>query len=148
MIKFMKITKIQVKYFCIITLGGNISSIILGILHYVIGLNIVIGTIFSTIIVLTWFLNTLLIIINDYKIVKSSHEGKRINYLGYGFIGVQIIAIFLLVGGLFILNANWFSPILRYSLIFIGFFSFFSYGTIFSYINLKAIDYREVWKLE
>ena len=144
----MKITKERVKYFCIITLGGNISSIILGILHYVIGLNIVIGTIFSTIIVLTWLLNTLLIIINDFKIVKSSHEGKRINYLGYGFIGVQIIAIFLLVGGLFILNANWFSPILRYSLIFIGFFSFFTYGTIFSYINLKTIDYREVWKLE
>jgi hypothetical protein len=148
MIKIMKIRKEQVKYLCMILFGANISSIILGILHYIIGLNIIIGTIFSIIIVLTWFLNSILIILNDFKIVKNSPAGKRINYLGYGFIGVQIIAIFLLVGGLFLLNANWFSPLLQYTLIVIGFFSFFTYGTIFSYLNLKTVDNREVWKFE
>jgi hypothetical protein len=144
----MKIRIKQVKYLCTIVFGANIASIILGFLHYVIGLNIVIGTIFSIIIVLSWFLNTVLIIFTDHKVVKSTPDGKRINYFGYGFLGVQIIAIFLLVGGLFILNANWFSPVFRYSLILIGFFSFFGYGSVFSYINLKSIGNREVWKLE
>jgi len=146
--KIMKIGKEQIKYLYIILFGANISSIILGILHYIIGLHIVIGTIFSIIIVLSWFLNNLLIIFNDFKIVKNNSAGRRLNRLGYGFLGVQIIAIFLLVGGLFLLNANWFSPLLQYSLIVIGFFSFFTYGSVFSYLNIKAIDNREVWKFE
>jgi len=69
MIKIMKIRKEQVKCLCMILFGANISSIILGILHYIIGLNIIIGTIFSIIIVLTWFLNSILIILNDFKII-------------------------------------------------------------------------------
>jgi len=146
--KIMKIGKEQIKYLYTILFGANISSIILGILHYIIGLHIVIGTIFSIIIVLSWFLNNLLIIFNDFKIVKNNSAGRRLNRLGYGFLGVQIIAIFLLVGGLFLLNANWFSPLLQYSLIVIGFFSFFTYGSVFSYLNIKAIDNREVWKFE
>jgi len=146
--KVMKIRKEQVKYLCIIAFGANISSILLGILHYIIGLHIAIGIIFSIIIVLSWFLNNILIILNDFKIVKSSPEGKKLNRLGYGFLGVQIIAIFLLVGGLFLLNANWFSPLLQYTLIVIGFLSFFTYGSAFSYLNIKAIDNREVWKFE
>ncbi|MHA1355474.1 MAG: hypothetical protein ACTSR1_09910 [Candidatus Heimdallarchaeota archaeon] len=144
----MKIGREQVKYVCMILLGANIASIILGILHYIIGLNVVVGTIFSILIVLVWLLNVTLIIFNDYKIVKNSPIGKRINRLGYGFLGVQIFAIFFLVGGLFLLNANWFSPALQYSLIWIGFFSFFVYGSLFSYLNIKALDNREVWKIE
>jgi len=144
----MKIGREQIKYVCMILLGANITSIILGILHYIIGLNIVVGTIFSILIVLAWFLNVALIIFNDYKVVKSNSIVKRINRLGYGFLSVQIIAIFFLVGGLFLLNANWFSPALQYSLIWIGFFSFFVYASLFSYLNIKALDNREVWKIE
>jgi hypothetical protein len=121
---------------------------ILGSLHYIIGLNIVIGTILSIAIVLSWLLNSILIVINDFKIEKSNSIGKKINRLGYGFLGVQIIAIFLLVGGLFLLNANWFSPFMQYSLILIGYFSFFAYGSVFSYLNLRVLDNREVWKGE
>jgi hypothetical protein len=144
----MKFGREQVKYICIILFGANITSIILGILHYIIGLNIIIGTIFSILIVLAWFLNISLIIFDDYKVVKSSSIGKRINRFGYGFVGVQIIVVFSLVGGLFTLNADWFSPALQYSLIWIGFFSFFVYASLFSYLNLKALSNREVWKLE
>jgi hypothetical protein len=144
----MKFGREQVKYICIILFGANITSIILGILHYIIGLNIIIGTIFSILIVLAWFLNISLIIFDDYKVVKSSSIGKRINRFGYGFVGVQIIVVFSLVGGLFTLNADWFSPALQYSLIWIGYFSFFVYASLFSYLNLKALSNREVWKLE
>ena len=144
----MKFGREQVKYICIILFGANIASIILGILHYIIGLNIVIGTIFSILIVLVWFLNVALIVFDDYKVVKNSSIGKRINRFGYGFVGVQIIAVFCLIGGLFTLNANWFSPVLQYSLIWIGFFSFFVYASLFSYLNIKALNNREVWKFE
>ncbi|TFF99293.1 MAG: hypothetical protein EU542_09170 [Promethearchaeota archaeon] len=144
----MKIGKKYIKYLCIFLLVTNLCSILLAIFHYFIGLNIVVGTLFSILIVISWFLNILLIIFTDYKIVKSSTTGKRINRLGYGFLAVQIIAIFLLVGGLFLLNASWFTPLLQYSLILIGFLSFFIYGAIFSYFNIKALDNREVWKFE
>lgn len=144
----MKFGREQVKYICIILFGVNIASIILGILHYIIGLNIIIGTIFSILIVLAWFLNIALIVFDDYKVIKNSSIGKRINRLGYGFVGAQIIAVFFLIGGLFILNANWFSPALQYSLIWIGFFSFFVYASLFSYLNIKALENREVWKFE
>ncbi|MBN2156238.1 MAG: hypothetical protein JW776_09355 [Candidatus Lokiarchaeota archaeon] len=144
----MKISKKMIKYLCIISFGANIALILMGIFHYFIGLNIVFGTSFSILIVLSWFLNIILIVYNDYKIVKSSLMGKKIHHLGYGFVGVNIIDIILLVAGLFLLNANWFSPILQYSLIIFGFFSFFIYGSIFSYLNLKSLDKREVWQFE
>ena len=139
----MKFGREQIKYMCIILFGANIASIILGILHYVIGLNIIIGTIFSILIVLVWFLNIALIVFDDYKVIKNSSIGKRINRFGYGFVGVQIIAVFFLVGGLFILNANWFSPALQYSLIWIGFFSFFAYASLFSYQNRLSLRRTE-----
>jgi len=144
----MIIRKKYVKYLCMILLIMNLLSVLLSILHYFIGLNIIIGSLFSILIVVSWFLNIALIIFTEYKVVKSSPTGKKINRLGYGFLAVQIVAILLLVGGLFLLNASWFTPLLQYSLILIGFFSFFVYGAIFSYFNLKALDLREVWKIE
>jgi hypothetical protein len=144
----MRIQNKQIKYLCIIIFVANISSIILGVLHYFIGLNIIIGNIFSILIVISWFLNVGLIIFDEYKVDKSSILGKKINLLGYGFLFVHIIAILLLVGGLFLLNANWFSPLLQYSLILTGFISFFTYGAIFTYFNYKSLDSREVWKFE
>ncbi len=146
--KMIKIGKKHFKYLCIFLLATNLCSIILGFLHYIIGLNIVVGTLFSILIVVSWFLDISLLIFTDYKIVKSNPVGKRINRLGYGFLVVQIIAILFLVGGLFLLHANWFSPLLQYLLIFVGFFSFFVYGAIFSYFNIQALDNREVWKFE
>jgi len=144
----MKIGQKYVKYLCILLFAMNLISILFGILHYFIGLNIVVGTLYSILIVICWFLNISLIIITDYKVVKSRPIGKRINRLGFGFLAVQIVAIFLLVGGLFLLNASWFTPLLQYSLILIGFLSFFAYGAIFSYFNIKALEVREVWKFE
>lgn len=144
----MKVQKKQVRVYFIITLGMNIASIILGLLHYLIGLNIIFGIIFSVILGITWFLNIVLLILNDYKVVKSNPIGKKLNLLGYGFIGFQIIAIFFLVGGIFFLNADWTTPFVQYLLIAIGFFGYFIYGSFFSYINIKKIEIREVWKFE
>ncbi len=144
----MKIQKEQIKVYCIITLGMNIASIVLGLLHYIIGLNIVFGIMFSVILGIVWVLNIGLLILNDFKIVKSNPIGKKLNLLGYGFIGFQIIAIFTLAGGIFLLNADWTTPLVQYLLIGIGFFGYFIYGSIFSYINIKKVEIREVWKFE
>ena len=144
----MKIKKEQIKIYCIITLGMNIASIVLGLLHYIIGLNIVFGIMLSIILAIAWVLNIGLLILNDFKIVKSNPIGKKLNLLGYGFIGFQIIAIFTLAGGIFLLNADWTTPLVQYLLIGTGFFGYFIYGSLLSYINIKKVEIREVWKFE
>jgi len=141
--------KIQyIKIFTECSIGLNLATIILGILHYFIGLNAIFGVLFSTIIILAWLFNIFLIVLDEYKTVKGTTIAKRLNLMGYGYLSYQIIAIFLLVGGLFLLNANWFSPLLQFSLIFSGFFGLFIFGTLLSYYHYKSLQTREVWNIE
>lgn len=126
----------------------NLATIVLGILHYIIGLNLVFGVAFSIIIFLAWIFNIFLIIIDEYMIAKESSIGKRLNMVGYGYLLFQIIAILLLVGGLFLYNASWFSPILQYALIWCGFFGLFIFGTLFSFLNYHNSKKNEVWNIE
>jgi hypothetical protein len=136
------------KLYSEINVGLNIATVILGILHYFIGLNLVFGLFFSFLILFTWIFNLILIVIDEYKTVKNNSIGKRLNLLGYGYLFFHIIALILLVGGLFLKNADWFSSVLHYSLIFTGFFGLFIYGTLFSLINYKSFQNREVWNIE
>ena len=138
----------HIKIYVAIIIGLNISTIILGILHNFFGLILFYGYMLSIVIVLTWILNISLIVLDEYKINKNTEMGKKLNLLSYGYIFFQIVAIVLLVAGLFFLNANWFSPILHFILILSGFFGFFVFGSIFSFVNLKSLQSREVWKIE
>jgi len=137
-----------IKIYAEITIGLNISTIILGILHYFLGFILFYGLLLSIVILLAWLFNISLIVLDEYKTVKTTEMGKKLNLLSYGYLFFQIIAILLLVAGLFFLNANWFSPLLQFSLIFCGFFGLFIYGSIFSFINYKTLQNREVWKIE
>lgn len=142
---------LNIKYienFSGISMVINLATIVLGIFHYIIGLNLIFGIIFSIIIFLAWLFNIFLIIIDEYVSVKETATGKRLNILGYGYLFFQIIAILLLVGGIFLFNASWFSPILQYALIWSGFFGLFFYGAIFSFLNYHSSQNKEVWKIE
>ena len=137
-----------IKNFSGISVALNLGTLVLGIFHYMIGLNLIFGILFSVIIFLGWVFNICLIIIDDYLTDKGSAVGKRLNLLGYGYLFFQIIAILLLVGGLFLFNASWFSPILQYGLICSGFFGLFIFGAVFSFFNYRNSKYREGWKIE
>jgi hypothetical protein len=50
----------------------------------------------------------------------------------------------MIAGGLFLLNADWTSAVIQYSLIYSGFFAYFLFGGILSSLNLKQFKKREV----
>ncbi|MCK4282575.1 MAG: hypothetical protein KAX10_10690 [Candidatus Lokiarchaeota archaeon] len=144
----MRIKKNQMNYYFLITLGLNLTSIVMGILYFVIGPDLIFGFLFSIILVISWFLDIGLILLDDFKLAKNNATGKILNRLGYGFVCFQIFGVFCMVGGLFLLNADWTSPLVQYPLIFISFFGFFLFGSILAYLNIKKLDIPEAWNFE
>ncbi len=144
----MRIKKNQMNYYFLITLGLNLTSIVMGILYFVIGPDLIFGFLFSIILVISWFLDIGLVLLNDFKLAKNNATGKILNRLGYSFVIFQIFGAVCMVGGLFFLNADWTSPLVQYSLICIGFFGFFLFGSILAYLNIKKLDIREAWNFE
>lgn len=144
----MRIKKNQMNYYFLITLGLNLTSIVMGILYFVIGPDLIFGFLFSIILVISWFLDIGLVLLNDFKLAKNNATGKILNRLGYSFVIFQIFGAFCMVGGLFFLNADWTSPLVQYSLICISFFGFFLFGSILAYLNIKKLDIPEAWNFE
>jgi len=50
----------------------------------------------------------------------------------------------MIAGGLFLLNADWTSTLIQYSLIYSGIFGYFIFGGILASLNLKQLKKREV----
>ena len=144
----MRIKKNQMNYYFLITLGLNLTSIVMGILYFIIGPDLIFGFLFGIILVISWFLDIGLVLLDDFKLTKNNATGKILNRLGYSFAFFQIFGVFCMVGGLFLLNADWASPLVVYSLICISFFGFFLFGSILAYLNIKKLDIREVWNFE
>jgi hypothetical protein len=144
----VRIQKREMNYYIKITLSMNVISIIMGILYFIVGSGLLFGIIFGIILVGSWLLDIGLIFIDDFTLKKGNKIGKAINRLGYAFIFYQIIAVLVLAGGLFLLNADWATPFIQYFLVFVGFFGFFILGTILSYANMKGLNRKEVWKFE
>ena len=144
----MRFQKHQMNYYSIITLGMNIVSIIMGIFYFVIGPDLIFGVLFGIILVISWFLDIGLVLLDDFNLIKSTPTGKKLNRLGFGYIGFQMIALFCIVAGIFLVNADWMTPLIQYLLVCIGFFGFFLFGSILAYMNIKILNNREVWKFE
>ena len=88
-------------------LGMNIASLLMGIIYFIIGPEMIFGTLFTIILIISWFLDIGLIFLDDLFIMKEHPNGKQINRIGYGFLMVQILATFFFVGGNFLMNAQW-----------------------------------------
>ena len=104
--------------------------------------------IFGIILVISWFLDIGLVLLDDFNLIKSTPTGKKLNRLSFGYIGFQMIALLCIVAGNFFVNADWMTPLIQYLLVFIGFFGFFLFGSILAYMNIKILNNREVWKFE
>lgn len=144
----MALNKRKIEIFSKATFGLNLITIVLGILYSVIGAQYFLVVIFSFIIIVTWISDICLVLINDINVKKDTVVGKRINLLGYSLMLFQIFSVILLVAGLFLLNADWTSNIIQYTLIYLGFYGFFVFGLILSLLNLSKLQLSEVWKFE
>lgn len=144
----MRIKKKQMNNYFLITFGLNLATMVMGILYFVIGPDLIFGFLFGIILVISWFLDIGLVLLDDFKLAKNNATGKILNRLGYCFVFFQIFGAFCMVGGLFLLNADWTSALVHYSLIFISFFGFFLFGSILAYLNIKKLDIPEAWNFE
>ncbi|MHA1294534.1 MAG: hypothetical protein ACTSQJ_17985 [Promethearchaeota archaeon] len=130
----------------------NISTIICGIIYFIIPIYSIFWDIFGVLMVLTWILNFFLIYITGELLKKSNEIGKRINQMCYIFIVFFIIAMLLFVISDLLLsittetNAIWL--FLFVIPVYIGFFGISLFGIYFSYFNLKNLENRGVWKFE
>ncbi|MHA1843574.1 MAG: hypothetical protein ACTSWE_04845 [Promethearchaeota archaeon] len=144
----MIITRRKIKIFNKIALIFNFLTILLGIFYVILGICYFLVLFYSFIIAISWILNIILVLIDDFRINKNNALGRRLNLLGYLFMVVQLICVFLLVGGLFLLNAAWTSKIVQYTLTYLGFFSFFVFGMVLSLFNLLQLKKPEGWTFE
>ncbi|TXT60719.1 MAG: membrane protein of unknown function [Promethearchaeota archaeon] len=134
--KFAKSNLQQINIFAFLL---NIANIFSGILYIFIGLNTFLLFIFSGFLIIGWFTNVFLLLINDHKTAKNSKPGVLINILSYMYLIFQIIFILMIAGGLFLLNADWASKPIQYLLIYTGFFGYFIYGCIVSFLTINQL---------
>ncbi len=144
----MQLSKKGMTLFNKITVLFNCLTILLGLFYVILNVRYFLVMVFSFIVAISWILDILLVLIDDFKINKNNSLGKRLNLLGYVFMVVQLACVFLLVGGLFFLNAGWTSLIIQYTLIYLGFFSFFVFGMGLSLFNLVQLKKPEGWTFE
>lgn len=135
----MKFVKSNLRQITIFAFLLNIANIFSGILYIFIGLNTFLLVIFSGFLIIGWFTNVFLLLINDHKTVLNSNHGVLINILSYMYLIFQIIFILMIAGGLFLLNADWASKLIQYLLIYTGFFGYFIYGCIVSFLTVNQL---------
>lgn len=140
----MNLSRSNIEYFNILALFLNLANISLGIVYIVIGLNPILLILFTLFLVFAWFVNIFILLLNDHKLVRKSKNGTLVNIFSYLFLIFQIFFVLMIAGGLFLLNADWTSAVIQYSLIYSGFFAYFLFGGILSSLNLKQFKKREV----
>ena len=72
----MRIKKKQMNNYFLITLGLNLTTMVMGILYFVIGPDLIFGFLFGIILVISWFLDIGLILLDDFKLAKNNATGK------------------------------------------------------------------------
>ncbi len=140
----MNLSRLNIRYINFIGLFLNLANISLGIIYIIIGLNSILLIFFSIFLILAWFVNISILLLNDHKFVRKSKHGALLNIFSYLFLISQIFFVLMIAGGLFLLNADWTSTLIQYSLIYSGIFGYFIFGGILASLNLKQFKKREV----
>jgi hypothetical protein len=135
----MNLSRLNIRYINLIALFLNIANISLGITYIIIGLNSMLLIFFSIALIIAWFVNISILLLNDHKFLRKSKHGALMNVFSYLFLIVQFFFVLMIAGGLFLLNADWISARIQYSLIYSGFFGYFLFGVILSSFNLKSL---------
>ncbi len=146
----MKITKLQLKYFCLIVIVLNLVSAILGVLYYALSTTTLfwLWNLQGIIMFISWILNSLLVFINDRILMKSDNMGKKINLLSYGFLAFIIFAMFFFT--IHSLTTSFIDPpmIITYVLAFLALIGIAIFGILLAYLDIRNLENRGVLKVE
>ncbi|MGB5911928.1 MAG: hypothetical protein WBH31_12105 [Promethearchaeia archaeon] len=146
----MKITKQQLKYFCLIVIVLNLVSAILGVLYYALSTTTLfwLWNLQGIIMFISWILNLLLVYINDRILMKSDTMGKKMNLLSYGFLAFIIFAMFFFT--IHSLTTSFIDPpmIISYFLALFALIGIAIFGILLAYLDIKNLEKRGVLNVE
>ena len=146
----MKINKQQLKIFCLVIILMNLVSTVLGVVYYAVPLI----TLFwlwnfqGIVMLISWFLNVLLIYINDRLLVKSDDTGRKINLICYLFLVFIIIAMLLLFNYSYTFSYGGSITLINITMSIFAIFVIAIFGIILAYFDIKNLENRGVWKFE
>ena len=146
----MKINKQQLKALCLLVIILNLISACLGVIYYSLQTRKLfwLWNLQGSIMFASWFLNILLVYINDRMLMKKDPIGRKINNFCYYSLVFMIIAMLLFfyhnltisfISALSIVNIAL--PLM--SLIEIAIFS-----VVLAYFDIKYLENQGVWKFE
>ncbi|MFX0137983.1 MAG: hypothetical protein ACFFDN_30355 [Candidatus Hodarchaeota archaeon] len=146
----MKITKQQLRYFCLIVIVLNLVSVILGVFYYAFSTTTLfwLWNIQGIIMFISWLLNILLVYINDRVLMKSDAIGKKINLLSYGFLAFIIFAMFFFI--IHSLTTSFIDPplLISYVLALLALIGISIFGVLLAFLDIKNLERRGVLNVE
>ena len=146
----MKLNKLQLKTFCLITIVLNLISAILGVLYYALSTTRLfwLWNLQGIIMFISWVLNLLLIYINDRILMKSDIMGRKMNLFSYGFLAFIIFAMFFFT--IHSLTTSFIDPpiIVTYALALLALIGIAIFGVLLAYLDIKNLENRGVLKVE
>ena len=130
----------------------NLVSVILAIVYLItISEYNIFWDIFGIILLITLFVNILLIFLNSIRLNKSYILGNRINLFCHSYLVFTIIAMIVLFLSNFFISITYSNSIgdlfLYYSMIIIFFFGNLALGVIISYLDIRNLNNRELWEI-
>ncbi|TFF88744.1 MAG: hypothetical protein EU550_00740, partial [Promethearchaeota archaeon] len=128
----------------------NLVNIIFGILYIFLQISSIIWYILGILIFINFISNFFLIYINKKKLNKESKLGRRINYLCYFYLVFLNIAMLLMLFGNILINftySNELSITIGFNfMVYLGFFGILGIGTLLSYLDIKNLGNKDLWK--
>lgn len=136
----------RVSYFSIIL---NPICIVSGIFYLIFPTYNVFWDILGILIIITLFINGLLVYISSIKVNKASTLGKRLNLICYIYLGYTILALMGIIGGNLLIYSSYqklsvFSEI-GYTLIYFCYFSLFGFNFFIAIFDIKNIKHSILW---
>jgi len=139
----------RVSYFSIIL---NPICIISGIFYLIFPLYNIFWDLFGILIIITLFVNGLLVYINSIKVNKTYKLGKKLNLICYIYLGFIILALMGILGGNLLIYSTY-STLTIYSgigyfLVYFCYFSIFGFNFLIALFDILNIKNEKLWSLK
>lgn len=128
----------------------NSANIVFGIFYVFLQISSIVWYIFGILILITFIGNFLLIYLNKKRLNTNSKLGGRMNYLCYIYLVFLNVSMLLILFGNLLISGTYSNEISAiggyYFMVYLGFFGIFGIGTLLSYLDIKNLGNRKLWK--
>ncbi len=130
----------------------NPICIICGISYLILPIYTIFWDVFGILIILTLFIDGLLVYLSSIKVNKATKLGKKLNLICYVYLVFMILALMGIIGGNLLIYANYTNSILNslggYFLVYFCYISLFAFSLLIALFDIKHINNRILWNSE